>query len=138
MRALFVLPAIGATLIGLLLIACEKDPASSVVPRVTNVRDRFHFQVTEAEHTDTTIYYYWQMDGTSANVDQQASIHGGRVTVTVQDGAQGGNQQRTQVYQTDLSRNGSYVTESGTSGSWLIRFSLVDFSGSIDFRIQRR
>lgn len=122
------------TLVGVALIwaGCHKDPTSSVKPDVENVRDRFHFQMNDVRDHDTLLVYYWQMDGTSANIDQSASIQGGRVTIVLEDDAQ------AQVYQTDMTQNGSFVTSSGASGMWRIRISLTHFTGMIDFRAQRR
>ena len=117
---------------GLLLGACHKDPTSSFEPTVVNLRDNFHFSMTDVKNHDTVLVYYWQMDGTSANVDQSASIQGGNVLVTIEDDS------RTQVYQTDMKQSGGFTTSSGASGMWRIRIALTDFSGLIDFRALRR
>ena len=119
----------GMALVG---TGCQKDPASSIKPDVDNVRDRFHFQMSDVKNHDTLLVYYWQMDGTSANIDQSASIQGGTVTITLEDDSQ------AQVYQTDMTQNGSFVTTSGSAGMWRIRISLIHFTGMIDFRAQRR
>ena len=117
---------------GLVASGCHKDPTSSQRPIVINQLDNFHLQFTDIKNLDTTLYYYWQMEGTSANIDQSATILGGQASVSVEDSS------RVVVYQTDLRENGSFVTQSGLRGSWRIRFTLTDFSGMIDFRARRR
>ena len=113
-------------------IACDDDPVSSYEPNVVNQQDNFHLVVPEADGVDTVVYYFWSMQGTSANIDQSADLQGGSVSITVDDN------DRHQVYSTDLRQIGSFVTQPGTPGSWRIRVGLSDFSGRIDFRLQRR
>jgi len=118
---------------------CEKDPASSYEPEVTNVKDNFHVTIKDVKNLDTVYVYYWPVEGSvgntcSANIDQQASIQSGQASVVVKDNSS----TRQTVYQTDLSQNGSFQTTLGTSGVWQITVSLVQFTGLIDFRAQRR
>ncbi|MEW5794737.1 MAG: hypothetical protein AB1772_00115 [Candidatus Zixiibacteriota bacterium] len=116
----------------LFLGACHKDPTSSYIPNVVNLRDNFHFRMSDVRNHDTVMVYYWQMEGTSANIDQSASIQAGYVSITVEDDS------RVQVYQTDMRQSGGFSTASGSPGMWRIRISLTDFSGLLDFRAQRR
>jgi hypothetical protein len=117
---------------GLVASGCHKDPTSSQKPVVINQLDNFHLQFTDIKDLDTTLVYYWQMEGTSANIDQSTTIQGGQASVTVEDS------NRVAVYYTDLKDNVSFVTQSGLRGSWRIRFTLTGFSGIIDFRARRR
>lgn len=119
-------------LTGLLAAACHKDPTSSNEPEVFNVRDNFHFRISDVNNHDTSLFYYWRTGGTSANIDQSSSIQGGRVSVLITDSSQ------VQTYQTDLRQNGSFITGYGDTGWWRISISLENFSGMIDFRVQRR
>lgn len=118
--------------ITMFLPGCQEDPASSHIPEVVNVKDRFHLQMNDVRNHDTLLVYYWSMEGTSANIDQSASIKGGRVSIVVEDDSQ------VSVYQTDMKQNGSFTTMSGAAGFWRIRVTLTNFSGMIDFRAQRR
>ena len=128
------LPFIAALVAGLtvLLPGCHEDPASSHIPEVVNVKDNFHLQMSDVKNHDTLLVYYWPMEGTSANIDQSASIRGGQVAIVIQDNSQ------VEVYQTDMKQNGSFGTMSGAAGFWRIRVTLTNFSGMIDFRAQRR
>jgi len=113
-------------------LGCHKDPLSSYKPDVVNTQDNFHFQLKDVKNHDTTLIYFWHMLGSSANIDQSASIKGGTVAVTIEDSAY------QLVYQTDLRQTGSFTTSSGTPGWWRIKFVLTNFSGMIDFRSMRR
>lgn len=132
-----------ATLIALVILiagGCHKDPASSVKPVVTNERDNFHFRLSDVTNHDTLLVYYWQMDGTTANVDQLASIQGGSVSILVRDGniSGGSGDTRQEMYQTDMLTNGAFQSNSGQPGSWQIRITMTNFSGLADFRLRRR
>lgn len=118
---------------------CDRDPASSYEPEVTNVKDNFHVTIKDVSNLDTVYVYYWPVEGTvgntcSANIDQQATIQSGHASVLIKDNST----TRQTVYQTDLRENGSFQTTLGTSGVWQITVSLVQFTGLIDFRAQRR
>ncbi len=118
---------------GILLVAgCHKDPISSADVTVNNKKDNFHFQLNEASELDSTMVYYWQMEGTTANIDQYSSLRGGTALVVIEDHS------RAQVYQTDLTQNGDFSTSYGATGIWMIRFTLSNFTGMIDFRAQRK
>jgi hypothetical protein len=118
--------------VAVLLPGCSDDAVSSRLPEVVNVKDRFHLRMEDVKNHDTLLVYYWPMDGTSANIDQAATIKGGRVSIIVEDNSQ------VTVYQTDMRQNGSFTTTLGASGFWRIRATLTDFSGMFDFRAQRR
>ncbi len=129
-RTLVILIALAAIIFAANL-GCHKDPLSSHIPDVVNTQDNFHFQMQDVKNHDTTLVYFWHMLGSAANIDQAASIKGGRVAVTVEDSAY-------QIkYQTDLKQTGAFTTSSGTPGWWRITFVLTDFSGMIDFRAMR-
>lgn len=132
-------PAFASLLIlGLIALAaltapgCDDNPVSSYEPIVSNEADNFHLVVKDADGVDTTVYYFWSMSGTTANVDQTSDIKGGSVSIIVDDN------DRVVVYSTDLSGTGSFTTLTGTSGTWRIRVTLKDFSGLFDFRLQRK
>lgn len=118
----------------LLAAGCDDDPTSSNnEPDVTNTKDSFYFRLVDASSLDTSISYWWQMEGTTANIDQSADIKGGTAVVTIEDAAS------QKVYETDLTTNGSYSTGFGAEGGfWIVRFKLTKLSGTIEFRAQRK
>ena len=126
---IFALAALGA--MALIAPGCD-DPVSSYKPRIVNQTDVFHLILEDAQEVDTTAYYYWRNDGSSANIDQLADIKQGQVTIYIED------PDKFRVYSTDMRQNGSFVTQAGVPGVWRIRVALTDFSGLFDFRAQRR
>ena len=127
--AFLVVPAIAIIVI---VSACEKNPTSSYEPEVVNTLDNFHFRIDDVSNHDTSLTYYWRTDGTSANINQIASITGGRASLRIVDW------DSIVTYETDFTQNGDFRSGSGLAGHWKITVLLVDFSGLIDFRVQRR
>jgi hypothetical protein len=114
-----------------LLAGCSKDPLSPFQPEITNVQDNFQFQATGIKDVTTTKNYNWQNTDTTANVNQSCVITRGSATLTILD-ADG-----TQVYSGNLTDNGTFVTTSGTTGTWVIRVELTGLSGTLNFRVQK-
>jgi len=101
-------------------------------PEISNIQDNFQFQATGVTNVSQNLQYTWQNTGTVANVNQACSITGGTATLTIRDS--GG----TQVYSNDLSQNGTFVTNAGTTGGWTITVSLSNLNGTLNFRVQKR
>jgi len=97
-------------------------------PEVINNVDSFSFQVTGVQNASSTLNYSWQNSGTTATVNQSASISGGSATLVILDA--GG----TQVYSRSLSQNGTFVTTAGTTGLWTIRVVFSGTNGTVNFR----
>ncbi len=114
--------------------ACQKDPVSSRKPDVVNELDNFHFTMNEVDNHDTLLIYYWRTEGSTANIDQQSVITGGRATARIVGPAP----DTTETYVTDFTQNGSFLSGSSYAGTWKITVRLIGFSGMIDFRVQRR
>ena len=114
-----------------LLAGCSKDPLSPFQPEITNAQDNFQFQATGITKVTTTKSYNWLNTGTTANVNQSCVITRGSATLTILD-ADG-----TQVYTADLADNGTFVTTSGTTGTWVIRVELTGLSGTLNLRAQK-
>lgn len=134
LRCAFVLftPAL-AFLLLLLSFGCGENATSpQFQPEITNATDNFQFQVTAINNISQTLSYSWSNTGTVANVNQSCSITGGTATLTIQDAS--GNQ----VYSRSLSDNGTFVTNTGTTGSWTIQLILSRCSGTLNYRVQKR
>ncbi len=132
MRSGLVFLAVAATAVIVIASSCAKDPTSSNEPDVVNNLDNFHFMIDDVSDHDTLLTYYWRTGGTSANINQIASITGGWASLRIVD------LDSTETYQTDFSQNGDFRSGSGLSGTWKITIRLANFSGMIDFRVQRR
>jgi len=72
-----------------------------------------------------------QNTGTMADVNQATSPSGGSATLTIRD-ADG-----TQVYSRGLSDNGTFQTNTGSSGDWTIVIELSGADGTFNFRVQK-
>jgi hypothetical protein len=97
-------------------------------PQVINNVDSFSFQVTGVQNASSTLNYSWQNSGTTATVNQSASISGGSATLVILDAS------GTQVYSQSLSANGTFVTAAGTTGLWTIRVVFSGTNGTVNFR----
>lgn len=118
------------------LSACGSDNNNVIAPQfepeVVNLQDSFSFQATGTTNVTQTLVYHWENTGPSANVDQSCSISDGSATVTVLD-AQG-----TTVYTRNLTDDGSFPTADGLSGTWTIRVTLSNASGTLNLSLQKR
>lgn len=123
----------GRTLLAavILLAGCDDDPLSPFQPEIGNATDSFQFQVTALTDVTTTVEYDWQHTGTVANVNQSTALSAGTATLTIRDAA------GVQVYQRDLTDNGTFQTNAGTAGRWRIRVALNGASGAVNFRVQK-
>ena len=118
-----------------LLTACGDSngpTAPGVEPEIVNNTDAFSFQVTDVNGYSGTLEYAWSNTGPMANVDQSAAIESGIVTLTLIDDA--GNE----VYSSDLSTDGSFASNSGSAGSWMVRVQMVRTRGTLNFTAEKR
>lgn len=124
---------IAATL-ALLAFACgDPNPIGpSNQPEIGNNTDNFQFQASNLSGTSQTLSYSWQHTGTVANVNQSGAMSAGEARLVLRDGA--GNV----VYDADLRNTGTFVTSSGTAGTWRIEVRLRDVTGTLNFRVQKR
>ena len=97
---------------------------------VGNATDSFQWQVSSLNNVSQTLTYFWETNGTRANVNQSAQVLSGsaRVRIIDNDG--------TEVYSRSLSENGTFTTESGVPGIWTIVVDLRGVDGTLNFRVQ--
>jgi len=116
------------------LNACSDDNSPTVPgiePEIVNNVDNFQFQTTAIQNYSGTLVYTWSNTGTAAVVDQSSSVSSGSVTLVLLD-ADG-----TQVYERDLSLDGSTESNSGVAGDWTIRVVCQSLSGTLNFRADK-
>lgn len=101
-------------------------------PQVTNATDNFQFQSTGVTGVTETLNYTWQNSGIAATVNQATTVTAGQAIVTIKD-ANG-----TQVYMGDLVNNGTFTTATGITGAWTITVTLNNYSGTLNFRVQKK
>ena len=75
--------------------------------------------------------YTWQNTGTTATVNQSASVSAGSATLVLLD-ADG-----TQVYSRSLAEDGTFSSAAGTAGSWTVRVSYNAVDATVNFRADK-
>ncbi len=101
-------------------------------PEVANNTDNFQFQASNLSGTTQTLTYSWTNTGASANVDQSGAAVSGQATLVIRDAS------NAQVYSGDLRNTGTFVSSTGTTGTWQIEVRLQNFTGTLNFRVQKR
>lgn len=101
-------------------------------PQVNNATDNFQFQATGVQRVTQTLNYTWQNTGIAATVNQATTVTAGQAILTIKD-ANG-----TQVYMADLVNNGTFTTATGITGNWTITLTLTNYSGTLNFRVQKK
>ena len=118
----------------LLLGACTSS-GNAIGPgnelEVGNAPDTFQWQVTALSDITQTLEYTWVNSGTTANVNQSASLSSGSADLRLRDAA------GVEVYSSSLDSNGSFQTAAGALGSWTVTVTLTNASGTLNFRLQK-
>lgn len=117
------------------MVGCINDPLNpslpGVEPEVVNNQDAFEFQVSSVENYTGSWSYDWMNTGSVVNVDQSSAITSGTIILIIRDSS--GNT----VYSGDLRQDGSFTTGTGTTGQWQIVITLVNGSGTLNFRVEK-
>lgn len=116
-----------------LAAACGNStgPLAPFQPQINNVADNFQFQATGVTSVTWTYTYSWSNSGDSATVNQATTIAGGSATLTVSD------PNGVQLYTQSLSANGTFGMSKGVAGNWTIRVVFTNYSGTVNFRVQK-
>ena len=102
-------------------------------PEIVNKPDSFSFQITDARSVTWVHEYLWTNSGTMASVDQSPSAGAsGTATLTLLDNS------GTTVLVHDLKVDGVYDSQSGVNGQWKIRVAITSYSGTLNFRVQKK
>lgn len=124
------------TLIGLLVVAgCGSDPTDPLAefePEVNNATDSFQLQASDVTDVGTIMQYTWENTGSVAAVDHSTTTAAGGAGLVIRD-ADG-----TAVYDQALAPSLNEDTSSGTAGMWTITLGLSDYSGTLNFRVQKK
>ena len=122
--------------LGLVLLTAGACGAANIIGpennlEVNNATDTFQWQATALENVTQTLTYTWQNTGSTANVNQSASVTDGTAQLVIFDGSE------DQVYSRDLSATGTFAANGSSSGSWRIEVRLSGVTGTINFRVQK-
>ena len=113
------------------LAACSDNSVSPIDAEVTNATDNFQFQATAVTGVTVTQSYSWSNTGTRATINHSTTTTAGSVQLTVRDAA--GNV----VYGKALVPSLNEPTAVGTAGTWTVVLTMTNYSGTVNFRVQK-
>jgi len=119
--------------VGFLIVAACGDSATAPGrdPQVINSTDNFQYQISDIQDFSGSQVYTWQNTGTTATVNQSASISAGSATLVIRDAS------GAQVYSHSLVDNGTFSSSAGTAGAWSIRVTYSGASATVNFRADK-
>ena len=100
-------------------------------PEIINATDNFQYQISDIQGYSGSQSYSWQNTGTTATVNQSASITAGTATLVLRD-ANG-----VQVYSRSLADNGTFSSSAGAPGTWSIRVTYSSVDATVNFRADK-
>lgn len=117
----------------LIVGACGSStgPLAPFQPQINNLADNFQFQATGVTNVTWTYTYTWSNSGDSATVNQATTVTGGSATLTILDN------NGTQLYSQSLSSNGTFGMTKGVHGNWTIKVGFTNYTGTVNFRVQK-
>ena len=115
-------------------LACKNStgPLAPYQPQINNIADDFQFQATGVSNVTWTYDYRWTNTGDSATVNQSTTATGGSAVLTIRDGT------GAQLYSQSLTANGTFGMTKGIHGSWYVRVQFTNYSGTVNFRVQKQ
>ena len=119
----------------IMLSACGSDPTDPLAqfePQVSNSTDSFQLQATNVTDVGTILQYSWENTGTQASVDHSTTTAGGVAGLIIKDAS------GTTVYDQGLAPSLNEDTSSGSTGTWTISVALSGYSGTLNFRVQKK
>lgn len=116
-----------------LLAACGSStgPLAPFQPQINNATDNFQFQATGVTNVTWTYTYRWSNTGDSATVNQSTTTTGGSAVLTIYD------KNNTQLYSAPLAPSGTVGMTKGVAGLWTIKVVFTNYSGTVNFRVQK-
>jgi hypothetical protein len=112
------------------LTACDST-APDTVETVDNKTDDFSFDLPSQSDFSGTLRYLWSNTGSTATINISAALTGGIGTITVQDA------DTKQVFSGSALDGGTFTTETGRPGTWIVTVLLVRVEGRLTFRLQK-
>ena len=110
---------------------CSSDTLAPFEPQVTSATDNFQLQATGVKSRSATLNYSWENTGTRAKINHSTTTSSGTARLLITDAGS------TQVYEKKLVPSLSDTTTAGTAGLWTIRLVLSNYSGTLNFRVQK-
>lgn len=107
------------------------DPLAPFQPEVTNASDNFQLQATNLSDVNVSRAFFWTNTGTRATVNHSTTTSAGTASLTIWDAA------GTVVYDKQLVPSLNEPTAVGVAGTWTIQLRLTDYSGTVNYRVQK-
>ena len=125
---------VGVAAVVALAAACGNStgPLAPFQPQINNITDDFQFQATGVTNVTWTYNYTWLNSGDSATVNQATTVTAGSAVLTISDST------GTQLYSQSLSANGTFGMTKGIHGHWKVKVQFTNYSGTVNFRIQKQ
>jgi len=132
-RLRFVMGIAALTTLGAVL-ACgnSSGPLAPFEPQINNAPDNFQFQASGVTNVTWTYTYRWSNTGDSATINHSTTTTAGSATVTILD------KNGTQLYSQPLKPTGTEGMVKGVLGLWTIRVVFTNYSGTVNFRVQKQ
>lgn len=113
--------------------ACSNGtgPLAPFQPQINNAPDNLQFQATGVTNATWTYTYTWSNTGDSATVNHSTTTTGGSATITIL------NKNGAQLYSQPLKASGTEGMTKGLAGNWTIRVAFSNYSGTVNFRVQK-
>ena len=112
-------------------IGCGSDPLAPFEPEETNAVDNLQVQATGVRNVTDVRSYAWQNTGTRATINHSTTISTGAAHLVIRDAA------GTVVYSKDLLPSLNEASLTGLSGVWQVELALTNYSGTLNFRVQK-
>jgi len=116
------------------VLACgnSSGPLAPFEPQINNAPDNFQFQASGVTNVTWTYTYRWSNTGDSATINHSTTTTAGSATVTILD------KNGTQLYSQPLKPTGTEGMVKGVLGLWTIRVVFTNYSGTVNFRVQKQ
>ena len=113
------------------LSACAGDSLGPFQPEISNAADNLQLQATNVSNVTTTLSYPWVNSGTRATINHSTTTTAGSTLLVIKDAA------GATVYSKALSPSLNEPTTAGQAGTWSVQLTLTNYSGTLNFRVQK-
>lgn len=116
-----------------LVTACGSDNAvgPQYQPQVVNNPNvAFSFQATGLQGVSDVVSYTWSVSSGSIIIHPATSTTSGSITLSIKDAT------GAQIYNGTVPPSGDITPPTGAAGSWQVKVTLANYTGTINFALQ--
>jgi hypothetical protein len=113
--------------------ACSSDSAlgPQYQPQVVNTPNvAFSFQATGLQNVSDIVNYTWSVSSGKIVIHPATATVAGTITLNIKDAL------GAVIYNGAVPASGDITPPTGTGGSWTVRVTLVNYTGTINFALQ--